>query len=315
MRNTIEEVFIPFALSAAGSWMVTYVFKIGGRYQAVCILSVFLVAVFLNLWLKYFDAKEAEQDASERNRLFRRLTAVAAILAMAIALFSGAKGYLVARQLQAPGDATHLQPNGQDQFLGSFPVSAKPESEIKEPTTSQARVIPPRQSVSESLSKIDDFVHKYVDEESVRKSSQPLWSVLISDSYHSSFPELNSEAAAAVTEAGYGTAPIFRPALIRDDKLDEVYDADPVLVHKLGKICGGFIVAKVNSSLRQDSAGLGTYTTDLSLEVRIVQVPSGLILKQFTISEHGAGFTATDAESNATERAAKTLKEKVKAAM
>jgi len=161
---------------------------------------------------------------------------------------------------------------------------------------------------------LDSFMRKYVDASTPPKAGQDRWAILISDGSHSTFPELNNAAYAAIKQAGYSDDPIFRPSLIRDGKFGEIFDADPNLVRKLGEVCDGFIVAKVQSNLIQDPRMDGMYTDELSLQVRVIPAPSGAARKEFTVLANGAGVTSTEAETNARERAADSLKQKLKAA-
>jgi len=164
-------------------------------------------------------------------------------------------------------------------------------------------------------SDVDRFLDKYVDQGIKRTSGKPHWAFAASDQKRSTIPEFDSAISSALTDAGIANIALLRPSLVSDGKLGKLYDFDPIVMRRLSKFCDGIIVAIADSHLVTDMGVTDLSTVELSVHVRVIPFSNGSPNKAFSILERGAGFTPTEAERNARQRAGENLKKQLSAAL
>ena len=286
MRAFIEKSVLPLAVTILAV-LLTGQLRVEPPYRYALMASAVLAAIFGGLYLQTYEgkalAKEPITTLTPTDDTRRRFTGIGVCCCILLAVLFGYKG-------TRPSRSTPPAP----------------------PTGSKAQPPVPPASTGSTADQLDSFIRKYVDTSAPPKAGQIRWAILISDGNQPSFPELNNAASAAIREADYSDDPIFRPSIIRDGKFDEIFDADPIFVRKLGEVCDGFIVARVQSNLIKDPTIDGMYTDELSLQVRVIPARSGAARQEFPVLEKGVGFTSTEAETNAQGRAADSLKRRLK---
>jgi hypothetical protein len=241
----------------------------------------------------------------------RAFTAYLAVTFLCFAL-AVVFGLLGMRARDAVRSATASLPSKPKVQRDTSPPPTGVDSERKvTPTTSLPTHAPVRPAIA--APETDHFLERYVDTGLGHRTDRPQWAFVISDGNHSAFPELGDAAAEAITSAGYRNVALFRPALVRDGKLEDLYAADPVLLKRLGPFCDGVIVAVAEQTPIPDTGVQGLLTVEIAVRVRVITTPSGSIRKEFSVLERGAGFTAHEAERNARERAAQDLRRQLEA--
>jgi hypothetical protein len=227
-------------------------------------------------------------------------------------------GYVVFHVLASQNQpiAKDIKANSESPVKGTKTAESKQDGTLKATQAPGGTTHPPiRSNFLPSHSAEDVFLEKYVVQQKTELGRSTPWAVLIGGHDETDFPELNSSASDVLHQKGYRTASIFRPTLIRDHGLDDVYSGDGMLSRKLAPYCAGIVVGKVSSETVKNADLEGIFTTRLSLNVRIISTASASVEGQFRVEENGAGYTQKEAESNAEERLAKKLKDRLLSAV
>ena len=154
------------------------------------------------------------------------------------------------------------------------------------------------------------FVSKYIVpgiDNAVR--SQRRWAIVISAD-RDGFPNLVPAISAQISSSGATTVAVFRPSITSTDGFQQLFAGDPALNKRLGQYCDRIFVGKVTSALTKN-AEYGILTLSLSLQAKLMSVRLGTVDAQFMISESGAGLTTEEAATNAEERLALKLKDRL----
>ena len=292
------------------TWAITEKLQLNLRYQIAVIAFGVLAGFFASCAIADEKTSDPAPDSTHRSRLaFIAYLFVMLLCIGFVMLFI----YVGTRARRAVPSVTSLPPPKTHVPRDSSPTPTGTESEPKVSPISAAPSLPPALQAT-PVPKMDEFLQRYVDTKLGPRTDRPQWAFVISDGNRSAFPELGAAAAESITEAGYRNVALFRPALVRDGKLDELYGADPVLLRKLGPFCDGVIVAVVEQTPVPDAGVQGLLTVEIVVRVRAIAVPSGTVKKEFSVLERGAGFTAHEAERNTRERVARDLRQQLKAA-
>lgn len=143
------------------------------------------------------------------------------------------------------------------------------------------------------------------------KTGTTRWTFLGADQNRAQYGEFDSAAHAGLEQVGLKIIPVFRSSLVRDGRLDELYDADPELMRKLADVCAGIVVAKIAVQNGPQTSEQDIQTVEVSMEVRVIPLHDGMVTKAFSILERGAGFSKNEATMNARQRAADSFQKQL----
>jgi hypothetical protein len=304
MESFRKDSLIPLAVAAASVGAQAYL-QIRSGYLITFVSSMVLVALFAGLPFHEPHKDDVPLSDSYRAGTHRPVAFTLAIIAFClVALISGILGYIDGRTKASHGLPPSLGGNDSSPSLQKeTPSPSTPEKAGSAETAGGASDI--------GRSDVDEFVRKYVDLGASSKKGLPRWAYAISDEDGSDLPELNEAIGEAIIESGNQRVALFRPLLMRDGRVQDLYDGDPVLMRKLGQFCDGIVAGKIVSSVLQAQTE-GMLTIELSAHIRVISVPSGVIKREFPVLERGAGFSLQEGKGNARERAARSLKEQLK---
>jgi hypothetical protein len=308
MKIFLEKYVMPLG-AAPITWAITEKLQLNLRYQ----IAVIAFGVLAGFFASCAIADEKTSDPAPESTHRSRVAFIAYLFIMLLCIgFVVLFIYVGTRARLAVPSATSLPSPKPQVPRDSSPTSTGSDSKPKvAPTRAAPSHAPAPQATP--VPQMDEFLQRYVDTNLGPRTDRPQWAFVVSDGNHSAFPELGAAAAESITEAGYRNVALFRPALVRDGNLEELYGADPVLLRKLGPFCDGVIVAVVEQTPVPDTGVQGLSTVEVAVRVRAIAAPSGTVKKEFSVLERGAGFTAHEAERNARERVAQDLRQQLKA--
>ncbi len=169
-----------------------------------------------------------------------------------------------------------------------------------------------KRAATEEASRIA-FVNRYIDPSTVRASGGRRWAVAITDSANASVPSLQAVAEEALSQRGIASVWPFRQPFFTEGLNRRINEGDVATVRSLSlrRCCEVVLLGSVDVGFTTSPEHQGLVTARMSVRLRVVSTENGRIMGQGDIQVVGAGFSVAAANSQALERVAAGLRQRL----
>lgn len=228
-------------------------------------------------------------------------------------------------------DLLHGQSNAPIQVPGihstgpsEIQVAGHGNQKIESPKS--VSVAPPQKSGPSDESRKDEppddkelgeFIDRYLDRSATKLGGAKQWAILIPGLMDELNSPLTMAAREVLEQRRLAVVSIFRPAIVKDNRFDELFDGNKSLIKKLTieQFCTSIIVGKVTVAFSRDTFVADLIAANVTCHIRFVSASSAGIENEFRIESRGGGFSEATARSQGLERLTAALRERLNAAI